>query len=171
MKPKPSGIKDIFLALGIVHILSSIFPAYTLPFTFDHFIYALKNPDRYGNGYWDALYNFHLSFLFGPFAFISACFFLANNRIGWSGMLVSIVCNTIVLSGVFIAGLSFFMNENPLLLLIPFLFLIFEVGCFVLLWKEKQRKSFKVDTNTIVITAGLLFVLLCDGVWGYLNLL
>jgi|GEM_PF-5844346 len=162
--------KNLFLALGVIHIVFSTISIPFCFFTIKHLIGVLKNPDGYGSGYIRALYNVHLSVLLCPFSFISACFFLAKKRIGWVGTIVSIFCNAVVLIAMLIFGLHFMHDLEFMLLSIPLVFLIVELSCFILLWNNKNRQAFKVNTNTVMITSVLLFLLLCDGVWGYLNI-
>lgn len=103
-------------------------------------------------------YVLHWALLLGPISLLSACFLLAGKRIGWSGSVISGFSHT----GMLIL-LIYFLSRNADGW-IPFacLLVLYHLLSLFFLARPGMRSHYRIDTNTIVITGGILFVLSVD---------
>lgn len=156
---KPATSSPASIVFGILNLVLSLLPTigciFLLIYTFDLDDY---HTDFSYESRWMSYYQLHWLLLLGPVSLLSACFLLAGKRIGWSGSVISGFCHAAMLVFL-IRFLGLHADEwVPLASVL----LLYHLLSLFFLWRPRMHEYCRVNTNTIVITGGILFALCAD---------
>lgn len=151
MKPKtPSPQLIVFSFLNVFLSLIPLIGS-ALLISYCHYLYKLSD-----NYLWMACYQLHWALLLGPVSLLSACSLVAGKRMGWSGSVISGVSGLLLLCVWFGFLLQHLYSAAGIIIVILF---AYQVLNLFYLWKQTTRAYYKISTQNIHVTLGILFVL------------